>query len=209
MPLVIARKLLPPSAIIGVSCTTPEHIRKTVEEGADYVGLGSVYTTSTKDVSASGKVCGIAGARAMLTALEGTGVKAVAIGTNHQLLLHHPPSPIPPPTLWHWREWHGMSADGRTGLFVRRHQIHESASHTAWLHVCYRSRPRWHRSRVRYRGVRRPPRGCLPPGTDVPRLGGSGVPRAYRFPGHTRTKSPVHARRNRNCGCGPCRHCTA
>lgn len=90
MPLAIARKLLPPSAIIGVSCTTPEHARKAVEEGADYVGLGAVYATSTKDVSAPGRICGIAGVRAMLTVLEGTGIKTVAIG-NH-------PSLVPPPT---------------------------------------------------------------------------------------------------------------
>ena len=81
MPLSIARKLLPPSVIIGVSCATPEHARKAVEEGANYVGLSSVYGTSTKDVSAPGDTCGIAGVRAMLGVLEGTGVKAVAIGS--------------------------------------------------------------------------------------------------------------------------------
>ena len=81
MPFAIARKLLPPSAIIGVSCTTPEHVRKAIEDGADYVGLGAVYATSTKDVSAPGRVCGIAGVRAMLSVLEKTEVKAVAIGS--------------------------------------------------------------------------------------------------------------------------------
>jgi thiamine-phosphate diphosphorylase / hydroxyethylthiazole kinase len=81
MPLSVARRLLPPNAIIGVSCTTPEQVRKAVEGGADYVGLGAAYATSTKDVSAPGSVCGIAGARAMLSVLEGTGVKAVAIGS--------------------------------------------------------------------------------------------------------------------------------
>lgn len=90
MPLAIARKLLPPNAIIGVSCTTPEHARKAVEEGADYVGLGAVYATSTKDVSAPGRICGIAGMRAMLTVLEGTGIRAVAIGKP-------PVSCLPPP----------------------------------------------------------------------------------------------------------------
>ena len=87
MPLSVARRLLPPNAIIGVSCTTPEQVRKAVEGGADYVGLGAVYVTSTKDVSAPGSVCGIAGARAMLSVLEGTGVKAIAIGSYLFLLL--------------------------------------------------------------------------------------------------------------------------
>ncbi|KAH9045113.1 thiamine biosynthetic bifunctional enzyme [Lactarius hengduanensis] len=97
MPFTIARKLLPPSAIVGVSCATPEQARKAVEDGADYVGLGAVYATSTKDVSAPGRVCGIAGVRAMLGVLEGTGVKAVAIGgiksTNLLRTLHGCASP--------------------------------------------------------------------------------------------------------------------
>jgi thiamine-phosphate diphosphorylase/hydroxyethylthiazole kinase len=97
MPLSTARWLLPSHAIIGVSCTTPEQARKAVEGGADYVGLGAVYATSTKDVSAPGSVCGIAGVRAMLSVLEGTGVKAVAIGginsTNLLRTLHSCASP--------------------------------------------------------------------------------------------------------------------
>lgn len=97
MPFAIARKLLPPSAIVGVSCTTPEHARKAIEDGADYVGLGAVYATNTKDVSAPGRVCGIAGVRAMLGVLEETGVKAVAIGgiksTNLLRTLHGCASP--------------------------------------------------------------------------------------------------------------------
>ncbi|KAH9978842.1 thiamine biosynthetic bifunctional enzyme [Lactifluus volemus] len=70
MPLAIARQLLPPSAIIGISCTTKEHALKAIEGGADYVGLGAVYATSTKDVSAPGRICGIAGARTMLGVLK-------------------------------------------------------------------------------------------------------------------------------------------
>jgi thiamine-phosphate diphosphorylase / hydroxyethylthiazole kinase len=82
MPLAIARQLLPSSAIIGVSCNTLGHVRKAIEGGADYVGLGSVYATSTKDVTAPGRTCGIAGAREMLGVLEGSGIKSVAIGDD-------------------------------------------------------------------------------------------------------------------------------
>jgi len=78
MPLSIARNLLPPNMIIGVSCATPEHARKAVEEGADYVSLGSGYGYSTEDVSDTGDIAGV---RAMLGVLEGTGVKAIAIGS--------------------------------------------------------------------------------------------------------------------------------
>jgi thiamine-phosphate diphosphorylase / hydroxyethylthiazole kinase len=80
IPLSIACNLLPPNMIIGVSCATPEHARKAVEEGADYVSFNSVYDTST-DVSAPVDTCSIAGIRAMLGVLEGTGVKAVVIGS--------------------------------------------------------------------------------------------------------------------------------
>ncbi len=76
MPLSIARNLLPPNMIIGVSCATPEHARKAVEEEADYVSYGPVYGTSTER---PGHTCGIAGVRAMLGVLEGTGVKAVLL----------------------------------------------------------------------------------------------------------------------------------
>ncbi|EIM83062.1 thiamine biosynthetic bifunctional enzyme [Stereum hirsutum FP-91666 SS1] len=92
MPISVARSLLPANSIIGISCNTPEHAKKAVEEGADYVGLGAVYGTNTKDVTAPGKVRGIDGVREALTVLEGTGVKSVAIGgiksTNILRTLH-------------------------------------------------------------------------------------------------------------------------
>ncbi|KAI0320771.1 thiamine biosynthetic bifunctional enzyme [Amylostereum chailletii] len=80
MPIDIVQQLLPAHAIIGVSCTNVEHARKAVADGADYVGLGAVFSTSTKDVSEPGRVCGMNGVRDMLAVLEGSGVKTVAIG---------------------------------------------------------------------------------------------------------------------------------
>jgi thiamine-phosphate diphosphorylase/hydroxyethylthiazole kinase len=115
MPLGVARKLLPPNAIIGVSCTAPEHARKAAEEGADYVGLGAVYATSTKDVSAPGAVCGIAGVRAMLGVLEGTGVKAVAIGSCLFL-----PLPFTLPFHSMEQQWHGTDARVAQAVSNRR-----------------------------------------------------------------------------------------
>ncbi|KAI0305529.1 TMP-TENI-domain-containing protein [Multifurca ochricompacta] len=149
MPLVLARQLLPPSAIVGVSCTTLEHARKAVEDGADYVGLGAVYATSTKDVSAPGRVCGIAGTCAMLSVLEGTGVKAVAIGgiksTNLLRTLHGCASPTghaldgvavvsdimtsPEPETaarrlaQTFRAWMALASHGPTGFLVTSEQL--------------------------------------------------------------------------------------
>jgi thiamine-phosphate diphosphorylase / hydroxyethylthiazole kinase len=84
MPIKIARKLLPPNSIIGISCTKLAHVTAAIENRADYVGLGAIFPTTTKDVTKEGRVCGIDGARNMLAALEGTGIKAVAIGLSRR-----------------------------------------------------------------------------------------------------------------------------
>ena len=78
MPLPIARRLLPPGSIIGKTCNTAEHVRVAIEEGADYVGLGPVWGTKTKNVSSA--PVGPQGIGSMLQVLDGTDVKAVAIG---------------------------------------------------------------------------------------------------------------------------------
>ncbi len=43
-----ARRMMGPKAMIGVSCQTFEHARKAQNEGADYIGFGSVFKTRTK-----------------------------------------------------------------------------------------------------------------------------------------------------------------
>ncbi len=48
IPLKEARKLMGEEAIIGVSCQTWEHARRAEQEGADYIGFGSVFQTQTK-----------------------------------------------------------------------------------------------------------------------------------------------------------------
>lgn len=82
MPLPIARKLLPPGSIIGKTCNNAEHIRVAIEEGADYVGLGPVWDTKTKNVTSP--VVGPRGVGEMLQVLHGTNVKAVAIGVKYR-----------------------------------------------------------------------------------------------------------------------------
>ena len=47
MPLVLARKIAP-SLIIGYSVSTVEEALKAEKEGADYLGAGTVFPTSTK-----------------------------------------------------------------------------------------------------------------------------------------------------------------
>ena len=47
-PIPLARKLLGGEAIIGGSAGSLEEARKCLLEGADYIGFGPVYATSSK-----------------------------------------------------------------------------------------------------------------------------------------------------------------
>lgn len=78
MPVHIARSLLPPSTIIGVSCNNLEHVQQAIRDGVDYIGIGPVWPTSTKKLT--NPVIGVRGVGPLLAALDGTTVKAVAIG---------------------------------------------------------------------------------------------------------------------------------
>ncbi|XP_051133625.1 thiamine biosynthetic bifunctional enzyme TH1, chloroplastic [Andrographis paniculata] len=49
MPVHVARSILGPDKIIGVSCKTPEQAEKAWVDGADYIGCGGVYPTNTKE----------------------------------------------------------------------------------------------------------------------------------------------------------------
>ena len=48
MPVTIGRKILSPENIIGASARTEEKILKAVSEGADYIGYGPIFQTSSK-----------------------------------------------------------------------------------------------------------------------------------------------------------------
>lgn len=80
MPATLVRKLIGPNKILGVSCSHAAEVLQVCEQKvADYVGLGSVYPTLTKDVK---NVCGPLGVRSMLRVLSthGPAIKSVAIG---------------------------------------------------------------------------------------------------------------------------------
>ncbi|HWQ50752.1 MAG TPA: thiamine phosphate synthase [Terriglobales bacterium] len=74
MPCAIARRILGEDKVIGVSVHTLEEAKRAIEDGADYIGIGAVFMTSTKQVS-----------RAMtkdevLNILENADIPACAIG---------------------------------------------------------------------------------------------------------------------------------
>jgi thiamine-phosphate pyrophosphorylase len=49
IPLTVARKLLGPTKIIGVSVSTLKQALAAQHEGADYLGIGAVFPTTTKN----------------------------------------------------------------------------------------------------------------------------------------------------------------
>lgn len=48
LPVSVARKLIGMEAIIGASCQNLEQAKRAEQEGADYIGFGSVFRTKTK-----------------------------------------------------------------------------------------------------------------------------------------------------------------
>jgi thiamine-phosphate diphosphorylase len=77
MPIQIARKLLGPGKIIGVTVGTIEQALKAHQDGADYLGVGACFDTNTKKLE---KIpFGPYGLRQIIDALP-VGVKTVVIG---------------------------------------------------------------------------------------------------------------------------------
>lgn len=50
LPLSVARGILGPSRIIGISAHTLEQAREAERDGADYLGVGPIFTSTTKQV---------------------------------------------------------------------------------------------------------------------------------------------------------------
>lgn len=75
LPVAAARRIAPPGFLLGRSVETPEQARRAREDGADYVGVGPVYETGSKDDA--GLPVGLARVRAVAGA---AGIPAVGIG---------------------------------------------------------------------------------------------------------------------------------
>ncbi len=52
LPVGVARELLGPEAVIGCSASTVDEARRAEADGADYLGVGTVYGTTSKEVDA-------------------------------------------------------------------------------------------------------------------------------------------------------------
>ncbi|KAK5174526.1 thiamine biosynthetic bifunctional enzyme [Saxophila tyrrhenica] len=97
MDLKTARKLLGPDAIVGVTANSEEEASQAARDGADYLGIGTVYATPTKENTKS--IIGTAGVQQILSSLakQNHTVKTVCIGginhANAQRVLYQTASP--------------------------------------------------------------------------------------------------------------------
>lgn len=93
IPYGQARKLLGPEAIIGVTASSVQEAEKAIQDGADYLGIGTTFSTPTKQDTKS--IIGTRGLQEILASTS-TGTEkstpCVAIGsinsTNVQRVLH-------------------------------------------------------------------------------------------------------------------------
>ncbi|KAM4060179.1 hydroxyethylthiazole kinase family protein [Hirsutella rhossiliensis] len=101
MDVAQARRMLGPGKIIGVSARSPAEAVAACDAGADYLGIGTVFSTTTKTDTAT--ILGPAGVGAILAALAAAGhasVPTVAIGgidaANAPAVLAHASAPRKP-----------------------------------------------------------------------------------------------------------------
>lgn len=74
VPVDALRAAVPPDFLIGASTDEPDRARQLVSDGADYIGCGTVYATSTK---AAGEPIGVDGLQRVV---ESVPVPVVGIG---------------------------------------------------------------------------------------------------------------------------------
>lgn len=75
LPLRAARKVVPRGFLVGYSTDDPDEARRAEEEGADYIGCGTVYATDHKEDA--GRVIGLEGLDRVARAVE---IPVVGIG---------------------------------------------------------------------------------------------------------------------------------
>ncbi len=74
-PIALARRILGVDVLIGGSAATIHEARHCLEQGADYIGFGPVFPTTSKDDA--GPVSGLIGLRKLKAAMD---IPVIAIG---------------------------------------------------------------------------------------------------------------------------------
>jgi len=84
--LPLARSLLGPSRLLGISCNTASDTQVAREGGADYAGVGPVYGTLSKKGITEDKILGPRGVGSIVSALvhQGSRIPCVLIGGINQ-----------------------------------------------------------------------------------------------------------------------------
>jgi thiamine-phosphate pyrophosphorylase len=77
LPISVAREQLGAEAIVGRSVSTPAAAREAERAGADYLGVGAVYPTDSKDTDPDGTEIGLDRIAAVA---EAVGIPVVGIG---------------------------------------------------------------------------------------------------------------------------------
>jgi thiamine-phosphate pyrophosphorylase len=75
LPVAAARRVLGPAAVLGATCRDPESARAAVAAGADYLGVGPAFGTTSKD--GLPEPIGPGGVAAVAAAVPGTPVIAI------------------------------------------------------------------------------------------------------------------------------------
>ena len=85
LPLVLARKLVGPDMLIGISTHNVEQVQMATEGGADYLGFGPIFSTNTK--SNPDPVVGIQGMKSVrgLTRLPVFAIGGITTDSVHEL----------------------------------------------------------------------------------------------------------------------------
>ena len=78
MPAFLARRIIGPNRILGVSAESPEIARQAARDGADYIGVGDVYGTGSK--KDAGEPIGLNGLKSVIKASR---LPVVGIGGIH------------------------------------------------------------------------------------------------------------------------------
>ncbi len=77
LPIEVAREQLGPEAVIGRSVSTPDAAVKAEQAGADYLGVGSIFRTGSKDTPPEETAIGLDRVAAIR---DSTGIPIVGIG---------------------------------------------------------------------------------------------------------------------------------
>ena len=98
MHITAARKILGRKAIIGISTSTIDEAKRAINQGADYLGVGAMFGTPTKDDTKH--ILGPLGTRSLLSAISSSPIPTVAIGgikpTNASRILYQSSTPEKP-----------------------------------------------------------------------------------------------------------------